>query len=263
MKVIILADANAVAVYGATMFQRQLQQKPASVLGLATGSTPVALYRELIARNRSGELSFRQVTSFNLDEYLGLAEDHPQSYRQFMQSQLFGQVDIELANTHVPPGNAADPHRACTEYEDAIKQAGGIDLQLLGIGRNGHIGFNEPSSSLASRTRIKTLTRETIADNARFFADDEYQPQLSITMGIGTILEARRILLLATGANKADAIAATVEGPITAACPASALQLHPQVTVVIDEAAASQLKDTEFYKHIEKQNQILEERLRE
>src|SRR5690606_18758146 len=149
----------------------------ASVLGLATGSTPVALYRELIARNRSGELSFRQVTSFNLDEYLGLAEDHPQSYRQFMNSQLFGQVDIDLANTHVPPGNAADPHRACKEYEHAINQAGGIDLQLLGIGRNGHIGFNEPSSSLASRTRIKTLTRETIADNARFFAEDKYQPQ--------------------------------------------------------------------------------------
>lgn len=263
MKVIIQPDADAVATYGADVFQRQLQHKPSSVLGLATGSTPVALYRQLIERNRRGQISFRQVTSFNLDEYLGLAASHPQSYRQFMHEQLFSHIDIDPANTHVPAGDAADPHRACRDYETTITTAGGIDLQLLGIGRNGHIGFNEPSSSLGSRTRIKTLTRETIADNARFFAEDEYQPHLSITMGIGTILEARQILLLATGAGKAEAIAAAVEGPLSAACPASALQLHPQVIIVVDEAAASQLRDTAFYKHIEQQNQLLEGRLSE
>lgn len=261
MKVVILKDAAEVAKYGAAIFIKQIKRKPDSVLGLATGSTPVALYKELIAAYRAGRVSFKQVSTFNLDEYLGLTGSHPQSYRYFMNQQLFNHIDIDQSQTAVPPGDAEDPFSACEDYESNIAHKGGIDLQLLGIGRNGHIGFNEPSSSLRSRTRIKTLTRATISDNARFFGPDEYQPHLSITMGIGTILESKKVVLLATGANKAEAIKATVEGPLTAACPASALQLHEHVVLVIDEAAASQLADVDFYKHIEMENQKLLERL--
>ncbi len=261
MKVVILKDAAEVAKYGADIFIKQINRKPDSVLGLATGSTPVALYKELIAAYQNKSVSFKKVSSFNLDEYLGLPGTHPQSYRYFMNQQLFDHVDIDKAQTAVPPGDAEDPFSACELYEKNIKQHGGIDIQLLGIGRNGHIGFNEPSSSLKSRTRVKTLTRATIDDNARFFGPDEYQPHLSITMGIGTILESKKVVLLATGENKAEAIKATVEGPLTAACPASALQLHEQVVLVIDEAAASQLTDVDFYKHIEVENQKLLERL--
>ncbi len=261
MKVVILKDAAEVAKYGADIFIKQIKRKPDSVLGLATGSTPVALYKELISAYQSGRVSFKNVSSFNLDEYLGLTGTHPQSYRYFMNQQLFDHIDIEKSQTAVPPGDAEDPFSACEQYENNIKQKGGIDIQLLGIGRNGHIGFNEPSSSLMSRTRVKTLTRATIDDNARFFGPDEYQPHLSITMGIGTILESKKVVLLATGANKAEAIKATVEGPLTAACPASALQMHEHVVLVIDEAAASQLADVDFYKHIEMENQKLLERL--
>ncbi|UTF61437.1 glucosamine-6-phosphate deaminase [Gilvimarinus sp. DA14] len=261
MKVVILKDAAEVAAYGAQIFNKQLHKKPDSVLGLATGSTPVALYNELIELVNKGELSFKQAKTFNLDEYLGLAGEHPQSYRFFMNDKLFNHVDIDKANTHVPPGNASDPVAACEEYEEAINTAGGIDIQLLGIGRNGHIGFNEPSSSLASRTRVKTLTKATIDDNARFFSEGEYQPHLSITMGIGTILESKKVVLLATGAAKAEAIKATVEGPLTAACPASALQLHKDAVLIIDEQAASSLSDPEFFKHIERENQQLEKQL--
>jgi glucosamine-6-phosphate deaminase len=261
MKVVILPDAAAVAAYGADIFIQQIKRKPDSVLGLATGSTPVALYQQLIAAHRAGAVSFKQVSSFNLDEYLGLSGDHPQSYRHFMNQQLFSHIDINTLNTFVPLGDAQDPVAACEAYEAAIKTLGGIDIQLLGIGRNGHIGFNEPSSSLRSRTRVKTLTRATIDDNARFFGPDEFQPHLSLTMGIGTILESKKVLLLATGENKAEAIKATVEGPLTAACPASALQLHEHAVLIIDEAAASQLSDVDFYKHIEVENQKLLERL--
>lgn len=261
MQVVIKPDAAAVAEYGANIFIRQIISKPDAVLGLATGSTPVALYQQLIAAYQAGKMSFAQVKSVNLDEYLGLAGTHPQSYRYFMQQQLFDHIDIAAANTAVPEGDAVDPLLACQQYEQHISQAGGIDLQLLGLGRNGHIGFNEPSSGLRSRTRIKTLTAATIADNARFFKADEYQPHLSITMGIGTILEARKIVLLATGDSKADAVKAMVEGPLTAACPASALQLHQHALIVIDEAAASKLSDIEFYKHIERENEALLQRL--
>ncbi|MFC3034551.1 glucosamine-6-phosphate deaminase [Pseudoalteromonas fenneropenaei] len=258
MQIVILKDAAEVARYGADIFTTQLQRKAGAVLGLATGSTPVALYQELIRRNQAGEVSFKNATTFNLDEYLGLSGEHPQSYRYFMDQQLFDHVDIDKNNTHVPPGDAKNPITACQEYEAKIAAAGGIDIQLLGIGRNGHIGFNEPSSGLTSRTRVKTLTKATIDDNARFFAADEYQPHLSITMGIGTILDARKVVLLATGENKADAVKAMVEGPLTAACPASALQLHRDAVIVIDLAAASKLADIEFYQHIEAENQKLQ-----
>ncbi|MBW8182944.1 glucosamine-6-phosphate deaminase [Shewanella nanhaiensis] len=261
MQIVILKNSAEVAEYGANIFKKQLQSKPDSVLGLATGSTPVSLYQGLIEANKLGDISFKGVTSFNLDEYLGLAGTHPQSYRYFMNEQLFDHIDIDKANTHVPPGDAENPIQACDGYEEQIQAAGGIDIQLLGIGRNGHIGFNEPSSGLMSRTRVKTLTKATIEDNARFFKEDEYQPHLSITMGIGTILDAKKVVLLATGENKADAILATVEGALTASCPASALQLHKNAVLVIDEAAASKLSDRDFYKHIEAENQKLLARL--
>ena len=258
MKVVILEDASAVAKYGAAIFVKQIQKKPNSVLGLATGSTPVALYIELIKSYQNKQVSFSQVKSFNLDEYLGISGDHPQSYRHFMNTKLFNDIDIDKKNTSVPCGDAIHPLDACDEYEQAIKNSGGIDVQLLGIGRNGHIGFNEPSSSLGSRTRVKTLTQETIDDNARFFAKGEYQPHLSITMGIGTILESKQLVLLATGENKAQAIADTVQGYITAQCPASALQFHANAVIIVDEAAASLLKNREFFRHIERENQKLE-----
>jgi len=257
MKVVILPNDQLVAHYGANIIKRQLADEPRSVLGLATGSTPLMLYQLLVEQYQLGELSFRGVTTFNLDEYLGLSGDHPQSYRYFMDRNLFDHIDIDTAKTFVPDGAMARPQAAAQEYEHNIKVSGGIDVQLLGIGVNGHIGFNEPWSSLGSRTRVKTLTARTIADNARFFADDEYQPHLSITMGIGTILEAKNIVLLATGKSKATAVKNTVEGPITAGCPASSLQLHPSTTVIVDEAAASALDDPEFFKHIERENQML------
>jgi glucosamine-6-phosphate deaminase len=261
MKVVILENADAVASYGADIFAKQLRTKPNSVLGLATGSTPVTLYDCLISACRNGEISFREAITFNLDEYLGLDGSHPQSYRYFMNDRLFNHVDIRPENTHVPNGLADDPLAACADYEVAIGAQGGIDIQLLGIGRNGHIGFNEPASSLSSRTRVKTLTRATIEDNSRFFTDGEYQPHLAITMGIGTIMEARRVVLLATGTSKADAVKAMVEGPLSASCPASVLQMHPAATIIIDEAAAGGLADKEFYKHIERENQQLLDRL--
>lgn len=261
MRIVILPDTASVARFGADIFVQQIQQKPASVLGFATGSSPLALYQQLINDCQSKKISFKNVIGFNLDEYLGLATTHPQSYRHFMNQHLFDHIDIDKAQTYLPQGDANDPFAACQDYENKIKEKNGIDIQLLGIGRNGHIGFNEPSSALMSRTRIKTLTRETIADNARFFAADEYQPHMALTMGIGTILDAKKIILLATGKSKASAIKACVEGPLTAACPASALQLHAQVTLVLDEDAASGLSDIEFYRHIERENLKLRERL--
>jgi glucosamine-6-phosphate deaminase len=257
MKVVILEQPADVACYGANIFSKQLKQKPDSVFGLATGTTPISLYRELIERNRAGELSFSQVRTFNLDEYLDLPPDHPQSYRHFMNQEFFDHIDIDKDNTRVPQGDAAHPIRACEEYERAISDRGGIDIQLLGIGRNGHIGFNEPTSCLTSRTRVKTLTRETIDDNARFFSEGEHQPHLSLTMGIGTIMDARMVVLLATGESKAPAIKAMVEGPVSAWNPASALQMHPSTVVIVDDAAASELTDPEFFKHIERENQAL------
>jgi glucosamine-6-phosphate deaminase len=257
MQIVILENAEAVAAHGAQVFIDKVNAAPTSVLGLATGSTPVALYQKLIEANQSGRVSFKNTRSFNLDEYLGLSGDHPQSYRHFMQEQLFRHIDIDTNNTFVPPGDAANPLTACEEYDASIATHGGIDLQLLGIGRNGHIGFNEPSSGLSSRTRVKTLTPATIEDNARFFEADEFQPHLSITMGIGTIMDSKKVVLLATGESKATAIHATVEGPLSASCPASALQMHKNALLIIDEAAAQKLAHKEFYKHIERENRKL------
>lgn len=257
MRVLIRDTAADVAGCGADLIEARLAARAEAVLGLATGSTPLALYRELAARVRAGRVSFRDVTTFNLDEYLGLDGTHPQSYRAYMDREFFAHVDIDIGRTHVPAGDAGNARRAAAGYDRRIAEAGGIDLQLLGIGRNGHIGFNEPYSSLSSRTRVKTLSAKTIADNARFFADGEYQPHLAITVGIGTILDAREVLLLATGETKAAAVRDMIEGPVAARCPASALQLHANVTVVIDAEAASALDDPEFFRHIEREDRAL------
>ena len=248
MNVIIRADEEAVTAAAYEFVKDRMNRKRYRVLGLPTGGTPLRLYSALVAGHRRGEIDFADVHTFNLDEYLGLAPDHPRSYRYFMQVNLFDHINIQPANIHFLSGLPADVEEECEAYEEAIRDVGGIKLQLLGIGRGGHIGFNEPTSSLASRTRDKTLTLKTITDNRRFFDHDEDVPRWALTMGVGTILDAREILLIATGRAKADAIAAMVEGPVTAMCTASALQMHPRVTVIIDEAAAAKLDEDEYYR---------------
>lgn len=250
MEVIITPNPTSAAETGARIIEKLLRTKPHAVLGLATGSTPVGLYRELIRKHREEGLDFSKVTTFNLDEYVGLDPEHPASYHRFMHENLFSEVNVNPARIHIPNGLANDIPAFCAEYEAAIKTAGGIDLQVLGIGHDGHIGFNEPSSSLASRTRIKTLTEVTINANQRFFKSTETVPRHVITMGVGTIMEARTCLLLAFGEAKADAVAAMVEGPITASCPASILQMHPQAIVIADEGAASKLKRASYYRYV-------------
>ncbi len=241
----------------ADMIERQLLSKPNSVLGLATGSTPIGTYRELIRRHKEKGLDFSQVTSFNLDEYVGLAPSHPQSYRYFMDEHLFKNINIPPGNIHVPYGHADSVLDFCAWYEDQIKRAGGIDLQILGIGGDGHIAFNEPGSSLGSRTRLKTLTEQTIKDNARFFSNSDEVPKFAITMGVGTILEARRILMLANGPAKAEIIAQAIEGPITAQVSASALQLHRDAIVIVDQAAGSKLRRADYYRWVFEQKKRL------
>jgi glucosamine-6-phosphate deaminase len=249
MEIIIQPTPEAATNIAARLLGKLIQDKPASVLGLATGGTMEALYRELV----SMKLDWSKLTTFNLDEYVGLSPQHPQSYHSFMWEHLFSRVNIAIKSVNIPDGLAKDIPVACENYERKIFSAGGIDVQLLGIGTSGHIGFNEPTSSLASRTRIKTLTPQTLRDNARFFGNESEVPHHVITMGIGTILESRHCVLLAFGAKKARAIAEAVEGPITAMNPASTLQLHPKVTVFLDEAAAAELKMKEYYRWVYEQ----------
>jgi len=235
-----------------------VRRKPALRLGLATGSTTLGMYKELVRLHRQEALDFSRVVTFNLDEYLGLPANHAQSLRYFMQQNFFAHVNVPAANIHSPDGAIRGNYdQYCRSYEEAIRDAGGIDLQVLGIGRNGHVGFNEPTSSLGSRTRLKVLSKETIDDNRKFFGPGEEIPQCAITMGIGTILEAKRILLLASGSPKAAAIAEAIEGPITASVTASALQLHPDVTFIVDQAAGSQLKQQEYYRRVLEMTAIL------
>lgn len=251
MEIIINNDALSGSRAAARVVARLVHENPSAVIGLATGSTPLLLYKELIRMHQEEGLDFSRVTTFNLDEYIGLPADHEQSYRRFMNENLFEHINIRMQNTHVPDGMTADVPAACAAYEQAIVRAGGIDLQVLGIGSDGHVGFNEPTSSFASRTRIKTLTRQTVADNARFFGGDESMvPHHCITMGIGSIMDARMNLMLAFGANKADAVAATVEGPVASIMPASILQHHPAAKLFIDEAAASKLKLSNYYRWV-------------
>ena len=251
MLVILKDTAKEVGQEAARMVASAVRSNPKIVLGLATGSTPLGMYEELIGLHHSGSLDFSKATSFNLDEYLGLAHGDPQSFHYFMHSNFFSHVNFSSENIHIPDGTIrADYSAYCEDYERSIKSAGGIDLQILGIGRNGHIGFNEPNSSLASRTRLKELTRETIEDNRRFFPPGAEIPECAITMGIGTILDARRIVILATGKSKASAVAKAIEGPISASVSASALQLHPEVTFIIDEDASYALTQRDYYHRV-------------
>lgn len=260
MRVIIEPDMSHVSRRAARFVSGLVRRKPTCVLGLATGSTPLGLYAELIRLHQEEGLDFSRVVTFNLDEYVGLDGTHAQSYRHFMDQNLFQHVNLDLRNTHVPDGRALDFEAHCEHYERMIREEGGIDLQVLGIGTDGHIAFNEPGSSLGSRTRLKTLTSETVRDNARFFGTETDVPRQAITMGVGTILESRQCLLLAAGKSKAQAIRDTIEGPVTAQVTASALQLHRDVITVIDEEAAELLARREYYRTVEKEQAKLEAR---
>ena len=263
MLVVLKRDYQEVSREAARLVAGAVRAKPRIVLGLATGSTPLGLYKELVTLYRAGTLDFSGATSFNLDEYLGLSPEHPQSFHCFMREHFFSEVNLPRERAHIPDGTIRGSYDAyCDHYEEMIRAAGGIDLQILGIGRNGHVGFNEPTSSLRSRTRLKALSRETIEDNRHFFADESEMPKCAITMGIGTILESRRVLLLASGRAKAAAVAKAIEGPITSSVSASALQMHPDVTFIIDEEAGYSLTQRDYYRHVlEMTEQFTPERL--
>ncbi len=239
-------DYEAMSRRAAQIIAAEIAHNPACLLGLATGSTPEGAYRYLVDWYKQGLLSFKDVRSVNLDEYVGLAPDHDQSYRYFMQSNLFDHVDIDPANTRVPDGLTRDAKAFCDEYDAFIRAQGYVDLQLLGLGRNGHIGFNEPGGSFIKETHVVDLTERTIDANARFFASRDDVPKQAISMGMGAIMGAKKVLLCASGEEKADAICGSVLGAISPSCPASILQLHPDVIVVVDEAAFSKLAAAGF-----------------
>lgn len=250
MKVLICPDRDAAIERAKGIIIDHVNARPKAVLGLATGGTMVPLYERLVSAYQAGAVSFAGVTTFNLDEYIGIPPEHPCSYHTYMRDILFRHIDIDQSRTHLPHGMPDDVDAEGERYEAEITAAGGISLQLLGIGKNGHIGFNEPSSSLASRTRVKTLTETTRNANRQYFPEGEETPRFALTMGIGTILDARECLLIATGADKAQAVADMIEGPVSAACPASALQFHRHATIITDEEAASQLRLTDYYQHV-------------
>ena len=248
MEVVILGGSRQVGRLAADAIEELVRRKPDAVLGLATGSSPLPVYDELAARHEQG-LDFSRASGFALDEYVGLPAGHPESYREVVRREFTNRVNIAPENVHGPDGTATDIPAACEAYEQAIAAAGGVDLQLLGVGTDGHIGFNEPGSSFASRTRIKSLIEQTRRDNARFFNSLAEVPHHVITQGLATIMAARHVILVATGAQKAQAVRDFVEGPVAAICPASVLQFHPHATVLLDEAAASALKLADFYRH--------------
>jgi len=251
MEIIIKETYEEMCKVAAQTVARTLNSKPNAVLGLPTGSTPEGLYKELIRMHKDEGLDFSQVTTFNLDEYVGLPQNHDQSYHYFMRERLFKHLNIPPQNIYIPSGTTDNYEAFCQWYEQRIVECGGIDLQVLGIGTDGHIGFNEPTSSLGSRTRIKTLSEQTIEDNARFFKRPEDVPVYAITMGVGTILEAGKIILLANGDQKAQAVADAIEGPVTCICTASALQLHRDTTFFLDREATGLLKMIEYYEWIQ------------
>lgn len=248
MEILICNSKSEIARIAANIVAAQIEERPRAVLGLATGSSPLALYAELINRFQRGAISFALTTMFLLDEYVDLPVDDPQSFRSCIRQIFTDQIDIEPTRVHGPEGEALNHEKACLQYEKAISQAGGIDLQILGIGSNGHIGFNEPGSSLDSRTRLITLTEQTKRDNAPYFNQANKMPTRALTQGIGTILGARHLLLIASGSKKRNPIKRAVEGPITAIMPASSIQLHPRVTVVLDTEAAAELEYGEYYR---------------
>ncbi len=264
MDIIVRDNYAEMSRYAAGVIAGFMKRKPNCVLGLATGSTPIGTYKELIRMHKEEGLDFSQVVTFNLDEYLGLGidldkpYDLDQSYARFMHEELFKHINIKKENIHVPDGRTREPEKYCQWYEEEIKKAGGIDLQLLGIGGDGHWAFNEPGSSLASRTRIQALTKQTLDDNYESFykkagVERDKMPHFAITMGVGTILEARNIIMIANGLKKADVVAKSIEGPVTSQITASAIQLHSGgITVVLDKDAASKLKNLDHYVHIER-----------
>ena len=239
MKIYQEKDYDALSRRAANLISAEVIRKPDCVLGLATGSTPVGTYRQLSAWNQKGDFSFKDVRTVNLDEYLGLPPTHDQSYRYFMQENLFDKIDIPFEHTHVPDGMAADPEQECRRYDELVQSLGYADLQLLGLGRNGHIGFNEPGAAFEKETHCVDLTESTIEANKRFFACEEDVPKQAYTMGIKNIMQAKKILLIAGGEEKAEALRNSLYGPITPSVPASILQLHNDVTVIADEAALS------------------------
>lgn len=247
MEILIRKTTDEVAHLAADILQKYVER--GKTLGLATGSTPVETYKELIRRHQEEGLSFKDCRAFLLDEYVGLPREHEQSYYSFIRANFTSHVDIPDELVQSPDGTSPHPAEAAQAYEDAMIEAGGVDIQILGVGTNGHIGFNEPSSSLNSVTRLKTLHPQTIKDNARFFASTDEVPQHVLTQGLGTIQRARHLLLLATGEGKANAVKALAEGPLSAHCPASILQWHPHATVIVDEAAASKLENLEYYRY--------------
>lgn len=250
MEVIIRRDPAAAALLVARIIAKELRANPHMTLGLATGRTMEAVYRHLVQMHRKENLDFSLCRTFNLDEYVGLPREHPGSYYRYMHEHLFKKVNIDPRNAHLPNGAARNLDQECERYEQDIRRFGGINLQLLGIGRAGHIGFNEPLSALFSRTRVKALTPTTIQQNAPLFGGPGQVPRRAITMGVGTILEAHRLLLLATGSEKGEIIAKAVEGPITSMISATALQLHRRCTVVVDDAAATHLQGADYYRWV-------------
>ena len=252
MEVVILPTAADVAAHAADLVAAQVVRKPKTVLGVATGSSPVGIYRELARRQQEGAPDLGAIRCFALDEYVGLPPGHPGSYATFLEQEITRPFRLPRSRVRLPDGRAADLEQACEDYERAIAEAGGVDLQILGIGTNGHIGFNEPVSSLSSRTRVKALSAQTRTDNARFFADDDEVPTHCVTQGLGTILEARHVVLVAQGERKTPAVAAAVEGPVSSMCPASVLQFHRRATVVLDEPAAGGLALGDYYRFVQR-----------
>lgn len=250
MEVIIKEGKEAASILGAKIIANVIKRKPTAVIGLATGSTPLGIYEELVRMHRDEGLSFAKVTTFNLDEYVGLGKEHPCSFISEMHRNLFSKIDIRQDAINIPDGHAENILEMCNAYEKKILKAGGIDIQLLGIGQDGHLGFNEPGSSLSSRTRLKTLSRETRIANARYFKSSDQVPRHVVTMGLGTIMDAKTCLLLAFGEEKAEAVYQMVEGAVSASWPCTILQHHPKVIVILDEAAASRLKRRQYYKEV-------------
>lgn len=242
MRIIKTSDYKEMSKVAANIIAAQIVLKPNSVLGFATGSSPVGTYQELVKKNQAEDIDFSDITTVNLDEYKGLPKEHEQSYIKFMNDNLFDHVNIDKANTYLPDGMTENPDEECARYEKLIQELGGIDLQLLGIGHNGHIGFNEPSDRFEKNTHCVTLTERTIEANKRFFASADDVPRQAFSMGIGTIMAAKKIVVVVSGEDKADALQKAVKGPITPSVQGSILQLHPDVTIVCDEAAYSKLQ---------------------
>jgi len=252
MEIIICNSLDESAQVAAQVVGKIVKSLKNPVLGLATGGTPLRMYKKLIKMQKFGQISFKNCSTFNLDEYSGLSKENERSYYFYMMNNFFEHIDIHQGRIHIPDGNSRNLRESCRRYEQQIKDAGGIDLQVLGIGANGHIGFNEPTGSFASRTWVKILSEQTIRDNSKYFEKKEDVPRHVVTMGIATIMESRHCLLLANGSKKGDAIKKMIEGPVSASCPASILQMYPRVTVVLDEEASFLLTLKDHYKWVEK-----------